>query len=57
MVEMIRIEEGVRDLVQKISDDQVQVSYSVAGQSGGRVTLCVIHIVHVEEMRSAGFLV
>jgi hypothetical protein len=57
MMEMIRIEEGVRDLVQKIRDDQVQVRYSVVGQSGGRVTLCVIHIVHVEEMRSAGFLV
>jgi hypothetical protein len=32
------------------------VGYSVAGLSGGRVTLCVVYTVHVE-MRSAGFLV
>jgi hypothetical protein len=28
--------------------------YSVAGQSGGQVTLCVVCIVH-EETRSTGF--
>jgi hypothetical protein len=32
-----------------------QVGYSVAGQSGGRVTLCVVCTMDVE--RSAGFLV
>jgi hypothetical protein len=52
---MTRIEVGVGDLVQRIRDDQAQVGYSVAGRSGGRVASCVIRIVHVEEMRSAGF--
>jgi hypothetical protein len=33
-----------------------QVGYLVAGQSRGRVVLCVVYTVHVE-MRSAGFLV
>jgi hypothetical protein len=52
-----RIEVGVGDLVWKIGDDQPQVRYSVVGRSGGQVTPCMIRIVHVEEMRSAGFLV
>jgi hypothetical protein len=38
-------------------DDQAQAGYSVAGRLGGWVTLCAIHIIHVEEMRSAGFSV
>jgi hypothetical protein len=54
---MTRIEVGVRDLVWRIGDDQAQVEKSVAKRSGGRVMLCVIHIVHVKEMRSACFLV
>jgi hypothetical protein len=49
------IEAGVGDLVQRIGDDQTHVGYSVAGRSSGRVTPCAIHIVHVEETRSAGF--
>jgi hypothetical protein len=36
--------------VWRIRDDQAQVTYSVAGQSGG-----MIRIIHVEETRSAGF--
>jgi hypothetical protein len=51
------IETGVGDLVQRIGNDQTQVGYSVAGRSGGRVTSCAIHIIHVEETRSVGFLV
>jgi hypothetical protein len=51
-----RIVAGVGDLVQRIRDDQAQVRYSVAGQSGGRVTPCVIYTVHIETRR-AGFLV
>jgi hypothetical protein len=51
------IEAGVGDLVWRKGNDQAQVRYSVAGRSGGRVTSCVICIVHVEEMRSAGFTV
>jgi hypothetical protein len=54
---MTRIEAGVEDLVRRIGDDQTQVGYSVAGRSGGQVMLYVIRIVHVKEMRSAGFLV
>jgi hypothetical protein len=50
-----RIEAAVGDLVQRIRDDQAQVGYSVAGRSGCQVLPCVIHIVHMEEMRSAGF--
>jgi hypothetical protein len=38
-----------------IRDDQTQVGYSMVGRSGGRVTPCVIRIVHVEETRSVGF--
>jgi hypothetical protein len=40
-----------------IGDDQAQVGYSMARRSGGRVMSCAIRIVHVEEIRSAGFLV
>jgi hypothetical protein len=47
----------VGDLVWRIGNDQVQVSYSVDRQLEGWVTTCVICIVHVEETRSAGFLV
>jgi hypothetical protein len=52
---MMRIEAGVGDLVQRIRDDQAQVGYSVTGRSGGWVMPCAIHIIHVEEMRCAGF--
>jgi hypothetical protein len=51
------IEAGVGDLVRMVRDDQAQVGYLVARLSGGLVTLCAIHIIHIEEMRSAGFLV
>jgi hypothetical protein len=51
----MRIEAGVGDLVQRIRDDQAQVRYSVVGRSGGQVTPCAIHIVHLEEMRSTSF--
>jgi hypothetical protein len=53
----MRIEAGVGDLVWRIEDDQIQVGYSVAERSGGRVTPCAIRIVHVEETRSTGFSV
>jgi hypothetical protein len=43
------IEAGVGDLGQRIRDDQAQVGYLMAGQSGGWMTPCVIRIVHVEE--------
>jgi hypothetical protein len=42
--------------VQRIRDGQVQVGYSVAGRSGGRVTPCAVYTVH-KETRSANFLV
>jgi hypothetical protein len=51
----MRIEAGGGDLVRRIGDDQAQVEYSVAGRSGGRVMMCVICIIHIEEMRSASF--
>jgi hypothetical protein len=51
------IEAGVGDLVWRIGDDQVQVGYSRAGRSGGRVMPCAICIVHMEETRNVGFLV
>jgi hypothetical protein len=51
-----RIEVGVGDLVQKTEDGQVQVGYSVARRSRGRVTLCVVCTMH-KETRSMGFLV
>jgi hypothetical protein len=47
---------GVRDLVQRIGDGQIQVGYSVAGRSGGRMMLCAVNIVH-KETRSTYFLV
>jgi hypothetical protein len=52
---MTRIKAGVGELVWRIGDDQAQVGYSVAGRSGGRVTSCVIHVIHVEETRSTSF--
>jgi hypothetical protein len=51
-----RIMIGVGDIVQRTGDGHVQVGYSVARRSGGRVTLCAIYTVHMET-RSAGFLV
>jgi hypothetical protein len=51
----MRIEARVGDLVRRIGDDQEQVRYSVVGQSGRRMTSCVIYIVHVEDTRSMGF--
>jgi hypothetical protein len=45
------IEIGVGDLVRRIRDDQAQVGYKVVERSRGQVTSCVIHIVHIEEMR------
>jgi hypothetical protein len=51
------IEAGVGNLVRRIGDDQAQVGYSMDRPSGGRVTSCAIRIVHVKEMRSAGFLI
>jgi hypothetical protein len=51
----MRIKSEVGDLVRRIKDDQAQVRYSVVGRPGDRVTPCVIRIIHVEEMRSAGF--
>jgi hypothetical protein len=42
--------------VQRTGDGQAQVGYSVARQSRGQVTLCVVRTMH-KEMRSAGFLV
>jgi hypothetical protein len=52
---MMRIMTGVGDLVRGLMM-VTQVGYSVAGRSGGRVTLCVVCIVH-EVMRSTGLLV
>jgi hypothetical protein len=52
----MRIVAGVGDLVRRTGDGQAQVGYSVAGQSRGRVTLCVVCTVH-EETRSVSFLV
>jgi hypothetical protein len=50
----MRINAGVGDLVRMIGDDQEQVGY--CGQTmRGRVTVCVIHVIHVEVTRSAGF--
>jgi hypothetical protein len=53
----MRTEAGVGDIERRIGDDQTQVGYSVARRLGGRVTPCVIRIVHMEEMRSVDFLV
>jgi hypothetical protein len=52
----MRIMAGVGDLVQKTGDSQAQVGYLVAGQSGDRVTLCVVCTMH-KETRSTDFLV
>jgi hypothetical protein len=52
----MRIRAGVRDLVQRIGDDQARVRYSVAGRSRGRVTLCAASTVH-KETRIVSFLV
>jgi hypothetical protein len=52
----MRIEAGVRDLVQRTGDGQEQVEYSVARRSRGQVLLCAVHNVH-KEARSTGFLV
>jgi hypothetical protein len=52
----MRIEVGVRDLVERTRDGQAQVGYLVAGRSRGRVTLCAVCTVH-KEIRSVGFLV
>jgi hypothetical protein len=49
-----RIMTWVRDLVQRIRDDQAQVEYSVTGWSRGRITSCVICTVH-KKTRSASF--
>jgi hypothetical protein len=51
-----RIMAGVWDLVQRTSDSQAQVGYSVARRSRGWVTLCAVCTVH-KEMRSVGFMV
>jgi hypothetical protein len=51
----MRIEAEVGYLVRRIGDDQTQVGYSVTERSGGRVTSCTIHIIHVEETKSVGF--
>jgi hypothetical protein len=45
-----------RRLVQRIGDGQVQVGYSVAGQSGGQMMLCAVCTIHMD-MRSIVFLV
>jgi hypothetical protein len=37
-----RIVAGVGDLVQRTSDGQTHVGYSVAGKSGGRVMMCAV---------------
>jgi hypothetical protein len=42
--------------VHRTGDGQAQVGYSMAGRSRGRVTLCVVCMVH-KNARSAGFLV
>jgi hypothetical protein len=52
---MMRIEAGVRDLVQRIGDDQTQVGYSVVGRSGCRVIPCSMYIILMVETRSTGF--
>jgi hypothetical protein len=43
-------------MMQKIEDDQTQIGYLMAGRSGGRVTSCVIYILHIE-MMSVSFLI
>jgi hypothetical protein len=52
----MRIVAKIGDLVQGTGDGQAQVGYSVAGRSGGQVTLCAVYTVQ-KETGSAGFLV
>jgi hypothetical protein len=52
----MRIEQGIRDLVQMTGDDQAHAGYSVAGRSRGQVTLCVVCTMQ-KETSSASFLV
>jgi hypothetical protein len=47
---------GVRDLRQRIRDDQAQVRYSVIRRSRAQVTLCAVYTVH-KETTSINFLV
>jgi hypothetical protein len=49
----MRIKVVVGDLVRGIGDDQAQVVV----RSGGQVTSCTIHTIHMEETRSVGFSV
>jgi hypothetical protein len=51
-----RIYAGVGDLMLRTVDGQAQVGYSMPGRSRGRMTPCVIYIMHME-MRCASFLV
>jgi hypothetical protein len=52
----MKIEVGVGDLVQRTEDGQAQIRYLMVGQSRGRMTMCVVYIVHKETM-SVDFLV
>jgi hypothetical protein len=52
----MRIVARVGDLVEMAGDDQAQVKYSVAGRSGGQVTLCAVCTMH-KETKSVSFLV
>jgi hypothetical protein len=52
----MRIVARVGDLVERAGDDQAQVKYSVAGRSGGQVTLCAVYTMH-KETKSVSFLV
>jgi hypothetical protein len=53
---MMRMVEGVGDLVRRTTDSQAQVGYLVAERSGGRVMPCAVYTVYVE-MVSVGSLV
>jgi hypothetical protein len=53
---VMRIVAGIWDMLQRTGDDQAHIGYSVAGQSGGRVTPCAVCTV-LMETKSAGFLV
>jgi coenzyme F420-reducing hydrogenase gamma subunit len=52
----MRIDAGVGYLVWRIEDDQAQVKYLVARQSGDWVTPYAIRVIHMEETRSVCFL-
>jgi hypothetical protein len=52
----MRIDAGVGDLVQRTSDGEAWVGYSVAERSRDQVTLWVVCTMH-KETRSIGFLV